>query len=322
MQKTAIITGITGQDGSYLTELLLSKSYKVIGAYRRISSPNFSRINHLLKNDNLIMESCDITDLSSLIRIVEKYKPDEFYNLAAQSFVKISFDQPILTANVTGIGVLNCLEALRMVKPDTRFYQAGSSEMYGKVHEIPQSIRTPFYPRSPYGVAKVFGHYITINYRESYGMFACSGILHNHESSRRGEEFVTKKISLAVAKIKKGLQKKLYLGNLEAKRDWGYAKDYVEAMWMMLQQETPNDYVVGTGETYSVREFCDEAFSYVGLDYKNYVVEDKKLFRPAEVDILLADIKETIVKLKWKPKTQFKDLVRLMVDHDLYSYTK
>ena len=322
MQKTAIITGITGQDGSYLTELLLSKSYKVIGAYRRISSPNFSRINHLLKNDNLIMESCDITDLSSLIRIVEKYKPDEFYNLAAQSFVKISFDQPILTANVTGIGVLNCLEALRMVKPDTRFYQAGSSEMYGKVHEIPQSIRTPFYPRSPYGVAKVFGHYITINYRESYGMFACSGILHNHESSRRGEEFVTKKISLAVAKIKKGLQKKLYLGNLEAKRDWGYEKDYVEAMWMMLQQETPNDYVVGTGETYSVREFCDEAFSYVGLDYKNYVVEDKKLFRPAEVDILLADIKETIVKLKWKPKTQFKDLVRLMVDHDLYSYTK
>lgn len=322
MKKVAIITGITGQDGSYLTELLLSKDYTVIGAYRRTSSPNFGRISHLLNSNNLIMESCDITDLSSLVRIVGKHKPDEFYNLAAQSFVKTSFDQPILTANVTGLGVLNCLEAIRMVKPDTRFYQAGSSEMYGKVHEIPQSIHTPFHPRSPYGVAKVFGHYATINYRESYGMFACSGILHNHESSRRGEEFVTRKISLAVAKIKKGLQKKLYLGNLDAKRDWGYAKDYVEAMWMMLQQETPSDYVVGTGATYSVREFCDEAFSYVGLDYKNYVLEDKELFRPSEVDILIADIQETVEKLKWKPKTQFKDLVRLMVDHDMYFITK
>ena len=317
MKKVAIITGITGQDGSYLTELLLSKEYVVIGAYRRNSSPNFGRISHLLNSNNLIMEPCDLTDLSSLVRIVGKHKPDEFYNLAAQSFVKISFDQPILTANVTGIGVLNCLEALRMVKPDTRFYQAGSSEMYGKVHEIPQSIHTPFHPRSPYGVAKVFGHYATINYREAYGMFACSGILHNHESSRRGEEFVTRKISLAVSRIKKGLQKKLYLGNLDAKRDWGYAKDYVEAMWMMLQQETPNDYVVGTGETYSVREFCDEAFSYVGLDYKDYVIEDKELFRPAEVDILLADIRETVEKLKWKPKTKFKDLVKIMVESDL-----
>ena len=315
--KLAIITGVTGQDGSYLSELLLSKNYIVVGVCRRTSSPNFSRIAHLLNNKNFKIEYSDLSDLSSLIRLITLYQPDEFYNLAAQSFVKASFDQPIYTAEVTGIGVLNCLEAIRLVDPDVKFYQASSSEMYGKVHEVPQKITTPFYPRSPYGVAKTFGHYITVNYRESYGIFACSGILFNHESQRRGEEFVTRKISLAVANIKKQNQKELFLGNLEAKRDWGHARDYVEAMWLMLQQDKPSDYVVATGETHTVREFCDIAFKRVGLDYKDYVKINPKFYRPAEVDILLGDSSETKKLLNWEPKISFEELVHMMVDSDL-----
>ena len=315
--KLAIITGVTGQDGSYLSELLLSKNYIVVGVCRRTSSPNFSRIAHLLNNINFKIEYSDLSDLSSLIRLITLYQPDEFYNLAAQSFVKASFDQPIYTAEVTGIGVLNCLEAIRLVDPDVKFYQASSSEMYGKVHEVPQKITTPFYPRSPYGVAKTFGHYITVNYRESYGIFACSGILFNHESQRRGEEFVTRKISLAVANIKKQNQKELFLGNLEAKRDWGHARDYVEAMWLMLQQDKPSDYVVATGETHTVREFCDIAFKRVGLDYKDYVKINPKFYRPAEVDILLGDSSETKKLLNWEPKISFEELVHMMVDSDL-----
>lgn len=315
--KLAIITGVTGQDGSYLSELLLSKNYIVVGVCRRTSSPNFSRIAHLLNNKNFKIEYSDLSDLSSLIRLITLYQPDEFYNLAAQSFVKASFDQPIYTAEVTGIGVLNCLEAIRLVDPDVKFYQASSSEMYGKVHEVPQKITTPFYPRSPYGVAKTFGHYITVNYRESYGIFACCGILFNHESQRRGEEFVTRKISLAVANIKKQNQKELFLGNLEAKRDWGHARDYVEAMWLMLQQDKPSDYVVATGETHTVREFCDIAFKRVGLDYKDYVKINPKFYRPAEVDILLGDSSETKKLLNWEPKISFEELVHMMVDSDL-----
>jgi len=315
--KLAIITGVTGQDGSYLSELLLSKNYIVVGVCRRTSSPNFSRIAHLLNNKNFKIEYSDLSDLSSLIRLITLYQPDEFYNLAAQSFVKASFDQPIYTAEVTGIGVLNCLEAIRLVDPDVKFYQASSSEMYGKVHEVPQKITTPFYPRSPYGVAKTFGHYITVNYRESYGIFACCGILFNHESQRRGEEFVTRKISLAVANIKKQNQKELFLGNLEAKRDWGHAKDYVEAMWLMLQQDKPRDYVVATGETHTVREFCEIAFKRVGLDYKDYVKINPKFYRPAEVDILLGDSSETKKLLNWEPKISFEELVHMMVDSDL-----
>lgn len=315
--KLAIITGVTGQDGSYLSELLLSKNYIVVGVCRRTSSPNFSRIAHLLNNKNFKIEYSDLSDLSSLIRLITLYQPDEFYNLAAQSFVKASFDQPIYTAEVTGIGVLNCLEAIRLVDPDVKFYQASSSEMYGKVHEVPQKITTPFYPRSPYGVAKTFGHYITVNYRESYGIFACCGILFNHESQRRGEEFVTRKISLAVANIKKQNQKELFLGNLEAKRDWGHARDYVDAMWLMLQQDKPRDYVVATGETHTVREFCEIAFKRVGLDYKDYVKINPKFYRPAEVDILLGDSSETKKLLNWEPKISFEELVHMMVDSDL-----
>jgi GDPmannose 4,6-dehydratase len=315
--KLAIITGVTGQDGSYLSELLLSKDYIVVGVCRRTSSPNFSRIKYLLKNKNFKIEYSDLSDLSSLIRLIQKYKPDEFYNLAAQSFVKASFDQPIYTAEATGIGVLNCLEAIRLTSPATKFYQASSSEMYGKVHEIPQKITTPFHPRSPYGAAKVFGHYMTVNYRESYNIFACCGILFNHESQRRGEEFVTRKISLAVNKIKKGIQKELFLGNLEAQRDWGHAQDYVYAMWLMLQQDEPRDYVVATGETHTVREFCDIAFKRVGLDYKDYVKVDPEFYRPAEVDILLGDPSETKRLLGWQPKISFEDLVHMMVDSDL-----
>jgi GDPmannose 4,6-dehydratase len=271
----------------------------------------------LLNNKNFKIEYSDLSDLSSLIRLITLYQPDEFYNLAAQSFVKASFDQPIYTAEVTGIGVLNCLEAIRLVDPDVKFYQASSSEMYGKVHEVPQKITTPFYPRSPYGVAKTFGHYITVNYRESYGIFACCGILFNHESQRRGEEFVTRKISLAVANIKKQNQKELFLGNLEAKRDWGHARDYVEAMWLMLQQDKPKDYVVATGETHTVREFCEIAFKRVGLDYKDYVKINPKFYRPAEVDILLGDSSETKKLLNWEPKISFEELVHMMVDSDL-----
>lgn len=319
--KTAIITGITGQDGSYLAELLLSKDYNVIGLYRRSSSPNFSRLNGVINNKNFKLECADLTDLSSLIPIVSKYSPDEFYNLGAQSFVKTSFDQPVATANATGIGVLNCLEAIRMagLTKDCRFYQASSSEMYGKVHAVPQNENTPFHPRSPYGVAKVFGHYMTVNYRESYGMFACNGILFNHESPRRGEEFVTRKITKWIGDfIKRKLDtNKLYLGNLEAKRDWGHAKDYVEAMWLMLQQKEPGDYVVATGETHTIREFCQIAFDLVNLNYENHVIVSPEFYRPAEVDLLLGDYKKAKESLGWSPKTTFKELIAEMVNSDL-----
>ncbi|MCK8489210.1 GDP-mannose 4,6-dehydratase [Paenibacillus sp. MBLB2552] len=316
MTKRALITGITGQDGSYLADLLLEKGYKVFGLRRRTSVPILENINHLINEIEFI--DGDLMDLSSLIHAVKVSDPDEVYNLAAQSFVGTSWDQPILTGQVTALSVTNMLEALRIVKPDARYYQASSSEMFGKVVETPQKEATPFYPRSPYGVAKVYGHWMTVNYRESYNMFACSGILFNHESPRRGIEFVTRKITDAVAKIKQGRQSELRLGNLDALRDWGYAKDYVECMWLMLQQDKPDDYVIATGETHSVREFCEIAFSHVGLEYQNYVVTDPKFFRAAEVDLLLGDPTKAINKLGWSPqKTTFKQLVHLMVDSDM-----
>lgn len=313
--KSALITGITGQDGSYLAELLLEKGYKVHGVVRRLSTPNLSRIEHIL--DRVTLYDADLSDQLSLVNAIEKSKPDEVYNLAAQSFVATSWGQAILTGDLTGIAVARMLEATRMVNPKIRFYQASSSEMYGKVVETPQNEDTPFYPRSPYAVAKAYGHYITVNYRESYDMFCVSGILFNHESPRRGIEFVTRKITDAVAKIKAGKQKKLLLGNLDAKRDWGYAKDYVEAMWLMLQQETPEDYVIATGETHSVREFCEISFSRAGLDYKDFVETDPRFFRPAEVDLLLGDSTKAKKQLGWTPKTSFKDLVHIMTDADL-----
>jgi len=316
MTKRALITGITGQDGSYLAEFLLEKGYKVYGLRRRTSVPILDNIQHIM--DEIEFIEGDLLDLSSLIHAVKVANPDEVYNLAAQSFVGTSWAQPGLTGQITALGVTNILEAVRIVKPDARFYQASSSEMFGKVMEVPQKETTPFYPRSPYGVAKVYGHWITVNYRESFGMFACSGILFNHESPRRGIEFVSRKISNAVANIKFGLQKKLHLGNLDAKRDWGYAKDYVECMWMMLQQGEADDYVVATGETHSVREFCDIAFKHVGLNYEDYVVIDPKFYRAAEVDLLLGDPSKAIKKFGWNPKkTSFEDLVKLMVDSDL-----
>ncbi|MNO34814.1 GDP-mannose 4,6-dehydratase [compost metagenome] len=316
MTKRALITGITGQDGSYLADLLLEKGYKVFGLRRRTSVPIMENIQHIEKEIEFI--DGDLMDLSSLIHAVKVADPDEVYNLGAQSFVGTSWDQPILTGQVTALSVTNMLEAIRIVKPFARYYQASSSEMFGKVMETPQKETTPFYPRSPYGVAKVYGHWMTVNYRESYNMYACSGILFNHESPRRGIEFVTRKITDAVAKIKLGLQDELRLGNLDALRDWGYAKDYVECMWLMLQQDRPDDYVIATGETHSVREFCEIAFSHVGLDYQNYVVTDPKFFRAAEVDLLLGDPSKAIKKLGWKPqKTTFEQLVHLMVDSDL-----
>ncbi|MFD1179410.1 GDP-mannose 4,6-dehydratase [Paenibacillus puldeungensis] len=316
MTKRALITGITGQDGSYLADLLLEKGYKVFGLRRRTSVPIMENIQHIVNEVEFI--DGDLTDLSSLIHAVKVANPDEVYNLAAQSFVGTSWDQPILTGQVTALSVTNMLEALRIVKPTARYYQASSSEMFGKVVETPQKETTPFYPRSPYGVAKVYGHWMTVNYRESYNMFACSGILFNHESPRRGIEFVTRKITDAVVKIKCGLQHELRLGNLDALRDWGYAKDYVECMWLMLQQDRPDDYVIATGETHSVREFCEIAFSHVGLDYTNYVVTDPKFFRAAEVDLLLGDPAKAINNLGWNPqKTTFKQLVHLMVDSDM-----
>lgn len=316
MTKSALITGITGQDGSYLAELLLEKGYKVYGLRRRTSMPIFENIENI-KNEIEFIDG-DLQDLSSLIRAFRLSKPDEIYNLAAQSFVGSSWDQPILTGQVTALGVTNILEALRLQKPDARFYQATSSEIYGKVVEVPQKETTPFYPRSPYGVAKLYGHWITVNYRESYDLYACSGILFNHESPRRGIEFVTRKITDAVARIKLGLQQELRLGNLDAKRDWGYAKDYVECMWLMLQQEFPDDYVIATGETHSVREFCEIAFSHVNLSYEDYVVVDPRFFRAAEVDLLLGSPEKAISRLGWEPsKTSFKELVRIMVENDL-----
>lgn len=315
MAATALITGINGQDGSYLAELLLEKGYEVHGMCRRTSIDNCERIEHL--RDHVQLHSGDLLDQSSMQMLVEKIRPTEVYNLAAQSFVAASWQQPLLTGEVTGLGVTRILEAIRLVNPEIRFYQASSSEMFGKVHETPQRETTILHPRSPYGAAKVYGHYITINYRESFNMYACSGILFNHESPRRGLEFVTRKISDAVARIKLGLQSELRLGNLDAKRDWGFAGDYVEAMWLMLQQETADDYVIGTGETHTVREFVDIAFRHVGLDYREFVTVDPKFFRPAEVDILLADATKAKAALGWRPRMSFEQLVHTMVDADL-----
>jgi GDPmannose 4,6-dehydratase len=317
---TALITGITGQDGSYLADLLLSKGYEVVGMVRRSSTVTFQRVQHI-QNEITIIQG-DLHDQSSLIDIVEKYQPDEVYNLAAQSFVPTSWNQPVLTGEVTALGVTRILEAVRLVNPKTRFYQASSSEMFGKVREVPQRESTPFYPRSPYGVAKVYGHWIVVNYRESYDMFAVSGILFNHESPRRGLEFVTRKITNGVARIKLGRAKELRLGNLEARRDWGYAGDFVNGMWLMLQQDEPKDYVLGTGVTHSVREFCEIAFSYVGLDYQDFVVQDPRFYRPAEVDLLVADPGKARQELDWSPKVNFQELIQMMVDADLRQVSK
>ncbi len=312
---TALITGITGQDGSYLAELLLAKGYRVIGVARRSSTVTHERIEHLL--DDITVIQGDLHDQGSLLAFLEEYQPSEVYNLAAQSFVPTSWNQPALTAEITAVGVTRMLEAIRFVNPKIRFYQASSSEMFGKVVEVPQCETTAFYPRSPYGVAKVYGHWITVNYRESFNMFAASGILFNHESPRRGLEFVTRKISDGVARIKLGRANELRLGNLEAQRDWGFAGDYVEAMWRMLQQDKPDTYVVGTGETHSVREFCEVAFGHVDLDYNDYVVQDERFYRPAEVDLLISDPSKARVVLGWEPSVSFRDLVHMMVDADL-----
>ncbi|HEY2980137.1 MAG TPA: GDP-mannose 4,6-dehydratase [Anaerolineales bacterium] len=312
---TALITGINGQDGSYLAELLLKKGYKVAGLVRRSSTQNYERIQHIL--DDITVVQGDLHDQSSLLAMLEEHEPDEVYNLAAQSFVAVSWSQAVLTGEVTALGVTRLLEAIRFVNPRIKFYQASSSEMFGKVVETPQRESTPFYPRSPYGVAKVYGHWITVNYRESFDMFATSGILFNHESPRRGVEFVTRKISDGVARIKLGMAKELHLGNLEAQRDWGFASDYVEAMWRMLQQEHPGTYVVGTGETHTVREFCQIAFGHVDLDYNDHVVQDQRFYRPAEVDLLVADPSLARSVLGWEPSITFKDLVMMMVDTDI-----
>ena len=313
--KKALITGITGQDGSYLAELLLSKGYEVTGMVRRASTETYERIQHI--RDQIRLEQGDLLDPHSLVTLMEKTEPDEIYNLAAMSFVPTSWSQPVLTGEFTGLGVTKILEAMRRVCPKAHFYQASSSEMFGRVVETPQSEKTPFYPRSPYGVAKVYGHFITVNYRESYNLFAVSGILFNHESPRRGKEFVTRKITDAVARIKTGKQKELRMGNLDAKRDWGFSGDYVRAMWMMLQQEKPEDYVVATGETHSVREFLEIAFSHVGLNYQDYVVIDPEFIRPAEVDLLLGNPTKARTQMGWKPEVSFEQLVQMMVDADM-----
>lgn len=320
--KRALITGITGQDGSYLAELLLSKGYKVYGTIRRTSTPNYTNIHHILDKIELI--SADLLDMGSIIDAIHQSEPDELYNLAAQSFVKYSWYQPILTGDYTGLAVTRVLEAIRLTNKKIKFYQASSSEMFGKVTEIPQKETTRFYPRSPYGVAKVYGHYTTVNYRESYDMFACSGILFNHESPRRGIEFVTRKIANGVARIKLGKQDKLELGNLDAKRDWGFAGDYVEAMWLMLQQDKADDYVIATGETHSVQEFVEGAFKSVGIDdWKKYVVADHpKHVRPAEVDYLIGDYSKAKKELGWEPKTSFEQLLKIMVDAELEAEKK
>lgn len=314
--KNALITGITGQDGSYLAEFLLKKGYQVSGIQRRSSTITIARIEHLLDKGMKLIPG-DLIDQNSLIRALEESRPDEVYNLGAQSFVPTSWNQPLLTGEVTALGVTRMLEAIRMVNPKIKFYQASSSEMFGQVQQTPQTEKTPFYPRSPYGVAKVYGHWITINYRESYEMFAVSGILFNHESPRRGLEFVTRKTTYAAARIKAGLQKELRLGNLEAKRDWGFAGDYVRAMWLMLQQDEPKDYVIATGETHSVREMCEIAFGRVGLDYRDFVVEDPRFFRPAEVHLLIGDPSRARRELGWKLEVDFRGLIEMMVDADL-----
>lgn len=315
MAKTALITGLTGQDGSYLAEFLLEQGYEVVGMVRRSSTVNFGRIEHI--QDWVTMVHGDLLDQTSLIDIMADYRPDEIYNLAAQSFVPVSWKQPVLTGEFTAIGVTRVLEAMRTTVPEARFYQASSSEMFGKVQEVPQSEKTPFYPRSPYGVAKVYGHWITVNYRESYDLFACSGILFNHESPRRGLEFVTRKVTYGAAQIKLGLAQELHLGNLESRRDWGYAGDYVKAMWLMLQQDRPDDYVVGTGETHSVRELCQVAFGRLDLDWEKYVVVDPQFIRPAEVDLLVSDPAKARQELGWEPQVSFEALIEMMVDSDL-----
>jgi GDPmannose 4,6-dehydratase len=314
-RKRALITGITGQDGSYLAEFLLEQGYDVIGMIRRSSTVNFERIRHI--QDKVTLATGDLLDEVSLINLLREHRPSEVYNLAAQSFVQTSFSQPVFTGEVTGLGVTRMLDAIRVVDPGIRFYQASSSEMFGKVQAVPQVESTPFYPRSPYGVAKLYGHWITVNYRESYDMYACSGILFNHESPRRGLEFVTRKITNGVARIKLGIDKELRLGNLDAKRDWGYAKDYVRAMYLMLQQDTPDDYVVSTGETYSVRRFCEIAFGHVGLKYEDHVVIDERFYRPAEVDLLVGDPAKARTKLGWTPEVSFEQLVTMMVESDV-----
>ena len=320
--KNALITGITGQDGSYLAELLLSKGYEVHGIIRRASTFNTERIDHLyqdphLREARLFLHYGDLSDSVNLVKLLYSLKPDEIYHLAAQSHVRVSFDIPEYTADITGVGTMRILEAIRETGVSTRFYQASSSEMYGQVADIPQRETTPFHPRSPYGVSKVFAYWTTVNYRESYGLHASNGILFNHESPRRGETFVTRKITRAVAYIKAGLQNKLFLGNLDSKRDWGYAKEYVEAMWLMLQQDQPDDYVIATGETHTIREFCELAFGRVGLDWQQYIDFDKRYLRPAEVDILIGDPAKAKRVLGWQPKTKFKELVELMVDADV-----
>ena len=325
--KRALITGITGQDGSYLTELLLEKGYEVYGVIRRSSSFNTARINHLYQDPHeqgvrLRLIYGDLNDSSSLNQIVQKTQPNEIYNLGAQSHVRVSFEIPEYTAEVTGLGAARLLETIRETGVKTKFYQASSSELFGIAKEVPQNENTPFYPRSPYAAAKAYAYYMVVNYREAYGMFACNGILFNHESPRRGETFVTRKITKALARIKYGIQNKLYLGNLDAKRDWGYAKDYVEAMWLMLQQEEPDDYVIATGESHSVKEFLDEAFGYLGMDWRDFVEVDPNYMRPTEVDFLLGDSSKARKKLGWKPKVSFLELVKMMVDHDLKEVEK
>lgn len=315
MAKRALITGVTGQDGSYLAEFLLERDYEVIGMVRRSSTVNFERIDHI--QDQLTLVAGDLLDEGSLISVLAEHKPEEIYNLAAQSFVQTSFGQPVLTGETTALGVTRMLEAIRITNPDVRVYQASSSEMFGKVVEVPQKESTPFYPRSPYGVAKVYGHWITVNYRESYNLHASSGILFNHESPRRGLEFVTRKVTHSVARIKAGLQDTLALGNLDAQRDWGYAADYVDAMWRMVQADTPDDYVIATGETHSVRELCEVAFAAVGLNMEDHVVLDERFLRPAEVDLLVGDATKAEQQLGWKRKVGFKELVEMMVESDL-----
>ncbi len=325
--KKALITGITGQDGSYLAELLLSKDYEVHGVIRRASTFNTERIDHLYQDPHingvrLFLYYGDLADSTNLIKLLYRIQPDEIYHLAAQSHVRVSFDIPEYTGDVTGLGTIRILEAIRETGLKAKFYQASSSEMYGKVQEVPQRETTPFYPRSPYGAAKLYSYWLTVNYRESYGMFACNGILFNHESPRRGETFVTRKVTRTAARIKAGLEEKVYLGNLDAKRDWGYAKEYVEAMWLMLQQEEPDDYVIATGETHSVRELLEETFSYAGLDWRKHLAIDERYYRPAEVDLLIGDPDKAKRKLGWEAKTKFKDLVRLMVDADMETARK
>lgn len=312
---TALITGITGQDGSYLAEFLLEKGYHVVGMVRRTSTVNFDRIKHI--QDRVTLVPGDLLDQMSLVDLLQEYRPQEVYNLAAQSFVPTSWKQPVFTGEVTALGVTRMLEAIRIVDPKIRFYQASSSEMFGKVREVPQTENTPFYPRSPYGVAKVYGHWITVNYRESYNLHATSGILFNHGSPRRGLEFVERKVAHGAARIKLGLDRELRLGNLDARRDWGFAGDYVRAMWLMLQQDTPDDYVIASGATHSIRELCEVAFGYLNLDWREYVVQDERFYRPAEVDLLVGDASKARRVLGWEPQVSFEELVRMMVDADL-----